>query len=783
MKSLKFILLFVLLGFSNYISAQMLTQTIRGTITDEDGKFPLIGANIIIVGSNPVKGSTTNVNGEFRFDNIPVGRVDLVVRYMGYEEKTLPNVLVSTGKEVVLTIELKESIVKIDEVVVKATKNKGEVQNEMSLISSRSFSIDETKRYAGAFQDPSRMVSAYAGVTSDPNGDNDIIVRGNSPKGILWRMEGIEIPNPNHFANEGATGGPINALNSELLSNSDFYTGAFSPEFGDVLSGVFDLKMRPGNNEKREYSIGIGVLGTDIMAEGPINKLRGSSYLANYRYSSLDLLDKAGLVNFDGVPRYQDAAFKVVLPTRHMGNISVFGLGGMSSISGNETDNNNRVVEKFKYNAQLGTLGVNDMLPFSQNTYLKLSLAASNNGSKYYGDDVDPDGNVQFNGKGKWEKSSIRSSAMFSTRINTKNRLILGVKYTKHFYNLYEYSFDDDLKRWVTGIDMKENSTSVQSYASWKYRMNDNLTFVGGVHSVWFQLNKDITFEPRAALRWQIAPKHAFNVGFGVHSKIESIITYFTHVALPNGGEIMPNRELGLSKARHYVLGYEYRISTNLNSKVELYYQDLYNIPVENVDTSNFSLLNNDEGYVSESLVNKGTGKNYGIDYTLEHFFSKGFYFLVTTSLYQSKYKALEGIQRNTKYNGNYTLNFLIGKEFKVGKKKSINANTISVNTKLFANGGRRYIPVDLEKSKAAGDTKYDYSKAFDKTLDKIYQVNLSVSYRINRPKASHEFVLDISNITAAQGRTWEYYNKYTGKLDYERQLNLLPNFMYRVHF
>lgn len=783
MKSLKLILLFVVLSFSNYISAQMLTQTIRGNIYDEDGKFPLIGANIIILGSDPIKGAVTNVNGEFRFDNIPVGRVNLLVRYLGYEEKTIPNVLVSTGKEVILDVELKESLVKIEEVVVKATKNKGEVQNEMSLISSRSFSIEETKRYAGAFQDPSRMVSAYAGVTSDPNGNNDIIVRGNSPKGILWRMEGIEIPNPNHFANEGATGGPINALNSELLSNSDFYTGAFSPEFGDVLSGVFDIKMRSGNNEKREYSIGVGVLGTDILAEGPINKSKGSSYLANYRYSSLDLLDQAGIVNFEGVPRYQDGAFKVVLPTKGLGNISIFGLGGLSSMNGEERDDNDRLVEKFKYNAQLATIGINDLISVSQNSFLKFTVAASNNSSKYKDYKVDPDENNTFDGEGKWEKNTIRSAAMFSTRLNAKNRLIIGLKHTQHFYNLYEYYFDDELKRWVTGIDMKENTSSVQSYASWKFRMNDNLTFVGGLHSMYFNLNKDYTIEPRAAVRWQLSPKHAINAGFGVHSKIESIVTYFTHVSLPGGGESAPNKDLGLSKARHYVLGYEYRISNNLNSKVELYYQDLYNIPVENVDTSFFSLLNSDEGYVDYALVNRGTGKNYGIDYTLEHFFSKGFYFLFTGSLYQSKYKALEGVTRNTKYNGNWAVNFLIGKEFKVGKKKSINANTFSINTKLFANGGRRYIPVDLEKSKAAGVTKYDHSKAFDKTLDRIYQVNLAISYRINRPKASHEFVLDINNVTNAQGRTWEYYNEYTGKIDYDRQLNMLPNIMYRIHF
>lgn len=368
-----FLFLLLTLAINHDIQSQALTQTVRGKITDEDSKSPLIGANIIILGSDPVRGAVTDVDGNYRFDRVPLGRIDIQIRYIGYEEKIIPNILISSGKEVILDLEMKESVVKMDEVVVIGKKNKGEVQNEMALISSRSFSVEETKRFAGAVQDPSRMVSAYAGVTSDPSGNNDIVVRGNSPKGILWRMEGIEIPNPNHFANEGATGGPINALNSELLSNSDFYTGAFSPEYGDVLSGVFDMRMRSGNNEKKEYSVGIGVLGTDITAEGPFKKGYEGSFLFNFRYSSLAMLSEAGLVDFDGVPEYQDAAFKVVLPSKKAGTLSIFGLGGLSAIDNNETESEDseRIVEKGTYSAQLGVIGINHTLPLTQSSFFK----------------------------------------------------------------------------------------------------------------------------------------------------------------------------------------------------------------------------------------------------------------------------------------------------------------------------------------------------------------------------------------------------------------------------
>ncbi|NJO69076.1 MAG: TonB-dependent receptor [Bacteroidetes bacterium] len=466
-----------------------------------------------------------------------------------------------------------------------------------------------------------------------------------------------------------------------------------------------------------------------------------------------------------------------------MGTLSIFGLGGFSSIGQEEreSEESERVVERSDFGAQLGVIGINHTLPLNQNSYLKLTFSASNNGSDYESERIDESDVFNFDGKGKWEKSSIRSALMFSSKINAKNRLMTGIKYTRHFYDMKETYYNDEYDRIETVIDMQKQAGDLQTYFTWKYRMNDDITWVGGLHSMYFSLNKNLLLEPRLAMRWQISPNQAVNAGFGLHSKTESIVTYFTHVYAPDGSYSTPNTQLGLSKARHYVLGYEYRISANLNSKLDFYYQDLYNIPVENLDTSSFTILNSDEGYISKSLVSSGKGENYGIEYTLERYFVNNFYFLVTASLYESKYKALENKYRNTKYNGNYAVNFLTGKEFKIGK--GTRANALGVNIKVFFTGGRRYIPVDLEASQAKGETVYDYSRAWDNKLDDVKQVNFSLTYRINRPKASHEIILDVINITNEKARNWEYYNEYTGKLDYYRQLNMIPNIMYRIHF
>ena len=376
-----------LLFLGNVLYSQTLTQTVRGRIVDQESRTALPGANVIVLDSTNRLGSTTDVDGNFRIDNVPVGRISLGITFIGYEDKMLRNILVTSGKETVLDIVLKESLTMMEAIEINDDKDKSEIANEMALTSARAFTVEETKRYAGSFNDPARMVSAYAGVDTDPSGNNSIIVRGNSPKGIQWRLEGIDIPNPNHFSDEGATGGPINTLNSQMLANSEFYTGAFAPEFGNALSGVFDMRLRNGNNEQREYSFSLGALGTDASIEGPFVKGGGSSYLVNYRYSTLSLLNNLGLVDFDGIPKYQDLSFKVNIPTASFGTFSFFGLGGKSNIQEEEfeDDSEEKLLEQGNYKAHMGVVGVTQYWSLSSNTYLQNSISVSENGSGYRG--------------------------------------------------------------------------------------------------------------------------------------------------------------------------------------------------------------------------------------------------------------------------------------------------------------------------------------------------------------------------------------------------------------
>ncbi len=584
-----------------------------------------------------------------------------------------------------------------------------------------------------------------------------------------------------------------------MLATSDFYTGAFSPEYGDVLSSVMDLKLRSGNNEKFEAACGVGILGTDITLEGPFKKGYAGSYLVNYRYSTVTLIKKLGLVDVKGVVDYQDATFKIVLPTKKTGTFSFFGLGGLSgfamkniqpgefSTPGSSTSNAD-IFKDFNKDAYLSNIGMNHVLSLDNNSFIKTSVYYSGTGINddiYEGDSVRE---KLHTFRSRILNSTYRGAITYNNKLNAKNKIQVGAKYTLYAYNYNQSMNNNENIALFNVADFNKNISTINKFISWKHMFNDNISLVSGIHNMNVLLNKKFSIEPRIAINWKLNAFNSIHAGYGKHSTMESVHNYFTKVKQNDGTITEPNTNLDLLKADHYVVGYERRFSENLMAKVEVYYQHLYNLPVENNDTSYYSTINEGIDYRYVTLVNKGSGKNYGIEFTLERFFDKKFYFLINASLFDSKYKSLEGVERNTQYNGNYLANMLFGKEWKnLGKKQN---KILALNTKLFFRGANKYIPLlrDAQGNVAvdpANNKYWDYKKAYDKKFDDIYYtVNLSVSYKINRPKATHEIFLDLMNLTDNQAKISEYYDSSKpGNVGYMTQFGFFPNLMYRVYF
>lgn len=800
-------LLSVALGFG-----QNLTQTVRGTLVDYDNNAPLIGATVIVLGSEPIMGAMVDVDGKFRLENIPTGRVTLQISYIGYVSKTIPNIVVNSGKEVFLDLSMEESVIKMDEIVISATENNSKALNDLAIVSARSVSAEETTRYAGGFDDPSRIMSNFAGVTATQDGSNDIIVRGNSPKYIQWRLEGIQITNPNHFADQSSVGGSVSTLNNKMLATSDFYTGAFSPEYGDVLSGVYDVRLRTGNNEKMEGVFGFGILGTDLTLEGPLKKGYGGSYLVNYRYSTASLISEMGLVDIDGVPKFQDASFKLMLPTKKLGSFSLFGLAGSSTLAFKDVSPdvwqtpgdrfmNTNIQEDLNKDAQLLNVGINHLFTINKNSYINTTVAFS-------GDRIEDDINEstivkQYDSSGELvgdsvvssmttyksqlKNSTYRMAISYHLKFNAKSKIQIGTKYSAFNYDFYQSRFEGNPASEIPLSDFNERIQTCANFITWKYKPYEDLTIVTGIHNMVVLFNEKYTIEPRLAVNWRLNNTNTLSAGYGKHSTMESIHHYFAKVEQPEGSYIEPNNDLGLLKAHHFVLGYEKYLGKNIRAKTEVYYQQLYDLPVENDKTSYYATINEDRNFQYVDLVNEGTGKNYGVELTVERHFSNNYYFLVNGSLYNSTYQSLEGVERNTRFNNNYLVNILAGKEFVgLGKKQN---QTLGLNAKIFFGGGQKYIPLLRDEQgnldvDPANNEYWDYDKAYDDKIEDIYQITVSASYKWNKPKTTHELFLSIDNVTNNKGKLTEYYDESEpGSIGYVTQFGVFPNLMYRMYF
>lgn len=788
------------------------TQTVKGIISDTDSKVPLIGATVTVMNSDPLIGVSTDIDGKFKLDMIPVGRISLKLSYIGYEDIVIPNIIVNSGKEVFLNLQMQESTVKLNEVTVSSQKQKGESTNDMVLLSSHTISLDESERFAGGFDDPSRVVTSFAGVSNTADGGSDIIVRGNAPKYVQWKINGTEVYSPYHYNDQNSSFGGLSTIKSSLLANSDFYTGAFAPEYGNVLSSVMDIKLRQGNSDKFEANVGVGLVGVDVGFEGPFKKGYGGSYLFNYRYSTIGLILDLGLVDMDALTSFQDATLNIVLPTKSIGKFTLFANGAKSDFTMDDvtpadlaTPSDNAILidsrEDFdKYNLLLNS-GLCHSYTLNNSSYIKTHLTYSAAGieEKLYnsqlirsyndaGDLIDETAtNEQLSFGNDLIKSTYKAASSYHNKINAKHKIQLGANYAIHTYQIKQNAFDPQTEQLATMVDLDKNLATAESYLSWKYRITDKITMVSGLHNMNVLYNGKSTIEPRFALNWETSEHCNIHLGYGEHSNMESIHHYFTKTEQADGSTIEPNKDLDLLKARHYTLGFSRYITENLQAKVELYYQDLYNLPVANDSASSFATINEGINYEYTDLVNEGTGKNYGIEVTLEKFFSNNYYFLFNTSIYESKYTALDGIERNTVFNKNYMANLLIGKEFPgLGKKDN---QILGLNMKTCFEGGQRYLALlrDTEGNVAvdpSSNTYWDYANAYDKKMEDLYQINLSLSYKFNKEKTTHEIFLDIQNITDTRAKLKEYYDESEpNSVGYLKQFGIFPNLMYRVYF
>lgn len=790
---MKYLLTIIIIPLFVFTLLGQSTQNIKGQVLDKQSELPLIGATVMIITDGPAIGSTTDIDGYFTIANIPLGRYDVSVSYLGYEGVTIPNIELSAGKEVYLEIGIEESIEQLNEIVISAEVEKDRAQNEMATISARTFSMEEVNRYSGGRSDIGRLAANFAGVSTSDDARNDIVIRGNSPTGVLWRLEGIPIPSPNHFSTLGTTGGPVSALNPNIIKNSDFMTSAFPAEYGNALAGVFDLGMRSGNKDKHEFMAQLGaVSGLEFMAEGPINKDNQSSYLVAGRYGFVGLAGQIGLpIGTNATPNYQDVSFNINLGNSAAGNFSIFGIGGLSDIDFLHdevdstdlfaaTDEDSYAVSKF------GVLGVKHNKIIGKNTYVRTILSASTAQNVFsidrYADLDQP-------------TESLRTiTELNNTEVRTTLSSFINRKFNSRFTAKAGFlieNFDYDVSNrsrefspeWFTFYGFDDNAILYQAYVQSQYKLNKKFTLNTGLHTQNISINGNWVIEPRLALNYKVNDKNTLSIGYGIHNQVAPLPILLTRAEVSPGVTEETNINLLPTRSQHYVLGYDVKLGASWRAKVETYYQYIDRVPVDPFSSS-FSLLNLGEGFDfpddKSDLVNEGTGTNIGLELTLEKFFSNGYYGMLTTSLYNSRYKGSDGIERNTAFNNQYVLNLLGGKEIKVGAN-----NALTFDFKFTTSGGRYYTPVDLDASLAVGEEVLQEDNAYSEQYDPYLRLDVKFGFKINstKRKLSHHFFFDIQNVTNNENIFANRYNRLTNQVNEVYQLGFFPDFMYRLQF
>lgn len=778
----KITLSLIALFFYLNLSAQT-TQTIRGRIIDTDNEKPLAGANIIL--KNTTQGAQTDDNGYFRLEKVPVGRHQLEISSVGFETQTISEILVESGKEIVLEIRLLEATKQLGEAIVKAPSN----NLTGALTSIHAITTEQIFRYPGTYLDPARLASAYAGVANSNDQANGMVIRGNSPNSMQWRLEGVEIVNPNHLSNAGTfsdritqNSGGVNILSAQLLGNMNFLTGAFPAEYGNALSGVMDMRLRKGNNQRHEFTAQAGLIGLDLAAEGPLNNTKkNGSYLVNYRYSFTGLLGLLG-VTFGGEDiTFQDLSFNVSLPSKKARTFTLFGMAGLSSnyFSG-KRDTTQWKVQKdgfdINYTNKMGALGATHSINIGDKFLWKTTLVGSGLESTRKGYVLSKSTFQRYlTQTDSISKGRISLTTSLGYKINAHSLLKVGAFITHQSDMIYSVASEQSAKGEGRGF-------VVQPYVNWQFTPISKLTANIGLHYLNYTVSKSQSIEPRVSVGYLLTNNQSISFAYGLHSQLQLPQVYFGYSTLLQSN---PNISLDFTKSHHYVLSHQYYFKRGSYLKTELYYQKIFNVPVitasplvtQKVDPG-FSTLNLVEGFIDEPLQNRGTGQNYGIEITYQQYLTNGFYTLVNGTYYSSTYVGGDGVKRNTRYNGKHIFNLTTGKEWEYSKNR-----ILGTSLRIIWLGGFYETPIDEQASTTAGRAVYKVTEAFSVKQPDYFRPDFRIYLKKSKQKYSRTLALDMQNIASYKNTAYSYYDILQKKVIKQYQLGLIPILSYRWEF
>lgn len=646
-------------------------------------------------------------------------------------------------------------------------------------ISGHSFDPKFQQYLGGAMTDPVRLLANFPGVSSGNDIRNDLVVRGNSPVGVLWQLEGMEIYNPNHFATSGNSGGGVNILNPTTLGKSSFLTGAFSAEYGNATSAVFNANLRNGNTTQHQLGFRTNLIDWSVSAEGPISREQGSSYLFAYRNSTfamLNRLDERFEDYFGNQPSLKDFTYKLNFPIKN-GNIALFGLGGKSQLNINDLFDENHIYE---YASSSLSTGASLRRTFGTRSSLNLGLMYSNqlsdNGESFL-ENAEPVREFQF--RDDQEQFTIQSH--FDHQLYPGHRLKVGGKlmFTKaslmpdeEFYQPYSIS---------------ESFLRTHVFANYTLAVPNNYKANFGLHATHFGLNNQLYIEPRASIGFHLGTGHSLGFAMGVHSKGNPLSLYLASRVSTESDSVMLdpiNMNTQFAQSFQTVITYNGQVSPSLHLKAEAYY--FKNFSILDRGQAEYSGLNiggNEFADVFHNFVyqysNNGAGKSIGLELSAKANLPEQIYLQAFASIYNATYQTAEGEIFPTIFNGNQAFTLLSGKRFDFIKKSG---HDFRVDLSINYMGGRRFSPEMIQNEDGVITCERDDERIFGERLPAYFRTDLKFTYEIDGAKARHQFYLDIRNMTNRQNVLLREVRNCTD-VRYEYQLSLLPLIGYNFTF
>jgi hypothetical protein len=431
------------------------------------------------------------------------------------------------------------------------------------------------------------------------------------------------------------------------------------------------------------------------------------------------------------------------------------------------------------YSGNIGVTGITHQLQLGKKTQLRSSAAWSLQQIGYNENYAARPDSLITNTDEKFTTKKWIISATLNHQINLKNSLRAGMIMNEVGFDFQKISRPHSTDPLTEQLGINDHTQILQAFAQWQFKPNNHLSFTGGLNYLTLLLNSTAAIEPRLAIKWDVDHKNTFALGYGLHSQAQAMGVYFAKAEDGEGKWYQPNLKLGFTKSNHFVLSYNHFFGKGLRLKSELYYQQLFNVPVSLFDTSSFSTLNIVQDIVTDPLVNKGKGKNYGIEISLEKQLRNYWYLMFSNSIYESRYTSADGIERNTRFNGNYASTITAGKEFvRPGRQKSYAANI-----KLVYAGGFRETPIDLAASTSSGYTKYIESRAYSLQNPAYFRADIRLSITWNKAHHTSVLSLDIQNTTNRKNTYSRYYDPLKGEIKTTYQTGIIPVINYSIEF